>query len=130
MSAARFVPAVRARMTTMAPTSITMRSISSTVRLEKGPVDAAKDTLKQADRVVSDAAIKGIDLGKEASQKVKETVGTSSAEAEAKAKEVKGEAEEKMGQAKGSAEELAGKAKGKAAELEGQAKQAKREHLG
>lgn len=50
-------------MTTMAPTSITMRSISSTVRLEKGPVDAAKDTLKQADRVVSDAAIKGIDLG-------------------------------------------------------------------
>jgi hypothetical protein len=31
--------------------------------LEKGPVDATKDTLKAADRVVSDAAVKGIDLG-------------------------------------------------------------------
>ncbi|KAJ5493142.1 hypothetical protein N7539_001888 [Penicillium diatomitis] len=130
MSATRFVPAVRARMATMAPSSITMRSISSSVRLEKGPIDATKDTLKQADRVVSDAAVKGIDLGKEASQKVKESVGVSSAEAEAKAKEVKGEAEETMGKAKGSAQELAGQAKGKMAEVEGQAKQAKREHLG
>jgi hypothetical protein len=107
-----------------------LRSITTTARLEKGPVDATKDTLKAADRVVSDAAVKGIDLGREASQKVKETVGTTSAEAESKAQSVKGEAEEYMGKGKGQAEELAGKAKGKMHEAEGKAKQAKREHLG
>jgi hypothetical protein len=64
MSAARFVPVVRSRMiTATAPASVTLRSISTTARLEKGPVDATKDTLKAADRVVSDAAVKGIDLG-------------------------------------------------------------------
>lgn len=51
-------------MATAAPSSVALRSISSTVRLEKGPVDATKDTLKAADRVVSDAAVKGIDLGR------------------------------------------------------------------
>lgn len=63
MSAARFVPVVRSRMITTAPASVTLRSLSTTARLEKGPVDATKDTLKAADRVVSDAAVKGIDLG-------------------------------------------------------------------
>lgn len=64
MSAARIVPAVRSRVATcVAPTSVSLRSISTTARLEKGPVDATKDTLKAADRVVSDAAVKGIDLG-------------------------------------------------------------------
>ncbi|KAJ5891912.1 uncharacterized protein N7473_008140 [Penicillium subrubescens] len=131
MSAARLVPVVRSRVaTTAAPVSVTLRSITTTARLEKGPVDATKDTLKAADRVVSDAAVKGIDLGREASQKVKETVGTTSAEAESKAQSVKGEAEEYMGKGKGQAEELAGKAKGKMHEVEGKAKQAKREHLG
>lgn len=64
MSAARFVPVVRSRMANAAaPTSVALRSISTTARLEKGPVDVTKDTLKAADRVVSDAAVKGIDLG-------------------------------------------------------------------
>jgi hypothetical protein len=65
MSAARLVPVVRSRVaTSAAPASVTLRSISTTARLEKGPVDATKDTLKAADRVVSDAAVKGIDLGR------------------------------------------------------------------
>jgi hypothetical protein len=65
MSAARLVPVVRSRVaTTAAPASVTLRSITTTARLEKGPVDATKDTLKAADRVVSDAAVKGIDLGR------------------------------------------------------------------
>ena len=63
MSAARFVPVIRSRVAAAAPTSVTLRSISTTARLEKGPVDATKDTLKAADRVVSDAAVKGIELG-------------------------------------------------------------------
>lgn len=50
--------------TSAAPASVTLRSISTTARLEKGPVDVTKDTLKAADRVVSDAAVKGIDLGR------------------------------------------------------------------
>lgn len=39
--------------------------ISSTVKKETGPVDATKRTLKKADRVVSDAALKGINQGGE-----------------------------------------------------------------
>ena len=39
------------------------RSISSTARRQSGPVDATKETLKKADRVVSDAAVKGIEKG-------------------------------------------------------------------
>ncbi len=56
-----------------------------------------------------------------AAQKVKETVGSSSAkgEAEKKAGELKGEAEELAGKGKGKAEEVAGEAKGKAKEAAG-----------
>jgi hypothetical protein len=37
---------------------------SSTARREdKGPVEATKETLKKADRLVSDAAVKGIETG-------------------------------------------------------------------
>lgn len=64
MSAARLAPVVRSRLATATPSSVNVRSISSTVRLEKGPVDATKDTLKAADRVVSDVAVKGIDLSR------------------------------------------------------------------
>jgi hypothetical protein len=39
------------------------RFVSSTAKREKGPVDATKSTLKKADRVVSDAAVKGIETG-------------------------------------------------------------------
>lgn len=41
----------------------TSRSLHASARLQKNPVDATKDTLKKADRVVSDAAVKGIEKG-------------------------------------------------------------------
>lgn len=61
MSAVRFMT-LKSRVATP---SIAFRSISSTARLQKGPVETAKDTLKKADRTVSDAAVKGIDKGGE-----------------------------------------------------------------
>lgn len=39
------------------------RSISSTSEKDMGPVQATKDTLKKADRVVSDVALKGLNKG-------------------------------------------------------------------
>lgn len=39
------------------------RSFSTTLIAQRGPVDAAKDTLKKADRTLSDAAVKGIETG-------------------------------------------------------------------
>lgn len=41
----------------------TSRSLHASARLQKNPVDATKETLKKADRVVSDAAVKGIEKG-------------------------------------------------------------------
>ncbi|KAJ5167960.1 uncharacterized protein N7482_003554 [Penicillium canariense] len=135
MSTARLIPVMKSRVATCTtPRFVALRSISSTARYEKGPVDATKDTLKKADRIVSDVAVKGIDKGKQASEKIKDTMGTSSEEAKAKAQSkaqsVKGEAEEYMGKGKGEAEEVAGKAKGKLHEMEGKAKEAKRTHIG
>lgn len=39
------------------------RSFSTTLITQKGPIEAAKDVLKKADRAVSDAAVKGIETG-------------------------------------------------------------------
>jgi hypothetical protein len=39
------------------------RYLSTSARLQKGPVDVAKDALKKVDRVVSDVAVKGIETG-------------------------------------------------------------------
>jgi hypothetical protein len=39
------------------------RLLSTTARLHKGPVEAAKDTLKSVDRTVSDVAVAGIEKG-------------------------------------------------------------------
>ena len=40
-----------------------VRSISATAAKQKGPVEAAKDTLKKTDDVLSGAAVKGIEKG-------------------------------------------------------------------
>ncbi|GES58519.1 LEA domain protein [Aspergillus terreus] len=98
------------------------RSISSTGRRQSGPVDATKETLKKADRVVSDAAVKGIEKGEQAAGKIKDTVGKTTGEAEAQASELKGEAAEMAGKGKGKAEEALGQGKGKAEEALGEAK--------
>jgi hypothetical protein len=61
---ARFAPIVRSRVAlSTAPRFVAFRSISSTPSYQKGPVDAAKDTLKKADDMVSKVAVKGIDKG-------------------------------------------------------------------
>lgn len=116
-------PSARLTTNTITPSLAVsgQRLVSSTTPRDSGPVDATKETLKKADRKVSDAAVKGIETGEAAAQKVKETVGSSSAkgEAEKKAGELKGEAEELAGKGKGKAEEVAGEAKGKAKEAAG-----------
>lgn len=64
MSSARFITLAKSRVATSIPSSIAVRSISSTPRLQKSAVDAAKDTLKKTDRMVSDAAVGGINKGR------------------------------------------------------------------
>ncbi|KAJ5683791.1 uncharacterized protein N7477_000136 [Penicillium maclennaniae] len=140
MSAARFAPIVRSRVAT-APRFVAFRSISSTPNYQKSPVDAAKDTLKKADEVVSNAAVKGINKGENAAHKIKEAVGSTSEAAKSQADSMKGEAQKQAGKAQGEAEHLAGKMqgkgeetlgemKGKAEEAKGKAEEAKRKHLG
>ncbi|OXV05538.1 hypothetical protein Egran_06692 [Elaphomyces granulatus] len=97
------------------------RLFSTTVKNQKGPIEATKETLKKADRVVANVAIKGIDTGEKATKKVKETLGIDPSEAEGKASQKAGEAKGKTarvtGEAKGKAEEMKGEAKGKAEEV-------------
>ncbi|KAH1486806.1 hypothetical protein LV164_007699 [Aspergillus fumigatus] len=118
------IPAVRT--TTRAFTAAGSRFISSTPKNEKGPVEATKETLKKADRAISDNLVKGIDKGEQAKDKVKQTVGSSTEEAKYKAEglkeEMKGEASEKAGETKGKAKETLGEVKGKAKEVFGEAK--------
>ncbi|KAH1337794.1 hypothetical protein KXV68_005511 [Aspergillus fumigatus] len=118
------IPAVRT--TTRAFTAAGSRFISSTPKNEKGPVEATKETLKKADRAISDNLVNGIDKGEQAKDKVKQTVGSSTEEAKYKAEgmkeEMKGEASEKAGETKGKAKETLGEVKGKAKEVFGEAK--------
>lgn len=66
-SLARFAPlaarVAAVRTATPAFTAAGTRFISSTPKNEKGPVEATKDTLKKADRVISDNLVKGINKG-------------------------------------------------------------------
>ncbi|OJJ76093.1 hypothetical protein ASPBRDRAFT_117972 [Aspergillus brasiliensis CBS 101740] len=133
---ARIAPAARTASLSLRPTTTpalsvgAARSISATARLDKGPIDATKDTLKKADRKVSDAAVKGIEVGESAAEKVKSTVGSTSAEAKAKTDELSGEASEIAGKGKGKAEEALGTAKGKAQEAAGEVKGKAKETAG
>ncbi|KAF2459517.1 hypothetical protein BDY21DRAFT_370240 [Lineolata rhizophorae] len=87
-----------------------VRAFSTARPLQKSAADSVKDTAKKVDRTISDAAVKGIEKGEQASQSVKSTVGLG-------AKEAKGEAKEAAGEAKGKTHEMAGKAKGAAEEM-------------
>lgn len=51
------------RTTTPAFSVAASRSLSSTAKNEKGPMETTKDTLKKADKTFSDAALKGIETG-------------------------------------------------------------------
>ncbi|KAJ5827053.1 hypothetical protein N7447_003816 [Penicillium robsamsonii] len=123
MSAARFAPLLRTRVATQtAPSFQAIRSISATAPCHKGPIDATKETLKKADRTVADAAVKGINTGEKAAEKIKDVVGSGAKQAKAKSGEVKGEAAEYAGKGKGKAEEVLGEAKGEASEYAGKGK--------
>ncbi|TPX19684.1 hypothetical protein DIZ76_017476 [Coccidioides immitis] len=94
---------------------------TTTQRADRGPIELTKDTLKKADRIVSNAAVRGIEKGEEASHKIKETfshgakrAGHEGTKAAEKGKEAAQQAKEKTidleEQAKAEAEELTGKA--------------------
>ncbi|CAG8908740.1 unnamed protein product [Penicillium egyptiacum] len=115
MPAARFVPLLRTRVAVQTvPGFQAIRPISATAPCNKGPVDATKDTLKKADRAVSDIAVKGINTGEKAAHKVKDAVGAGAKQAKERGGEVKGEASEYAGKGKGKAEEVMNEAKEKA----------------
>ncbi|KAL9624493.1 MAG: hypothetical protein Q9160_001157 [Pyrenula sp. 1 TL-2023] len=102
------------RASTVATSSgrCSFKAFSTTSFKPKSAPDTTKDTLRQADRKVSDAAVSGIDAGANAAQKAKEAVGVG-------AKKAEGNAAEATGKAKGTAAELSGKAKGKVEETKG-----------
>jgi len=108
-----------------ARTPLTYRAFSTQQPLFKTPLEAGKDALKTVDRAVSDVAIKGLDAGETATNKIKETVGAVAGQAEEASNmskgEMKGKAQELAGEAKGKASELSGKTSGKASELGGKA---------
>lgn len=106
------------------------RAFSSSPWHSKGPIDATKETLKKVDRTVSNAAVKGIEKGgtfqyqdplnqdeklikvglEQATEAIKQTVGSKSDRAAREAEEVAGQARQKTGdmasQAKQKAEEM------------------------
>ncbi|KAK2749340.1 hypothetical protein FQN55_003666 [Onygenales sp. PD_40] len=104
------MPARAASITVVGPALFS----TSASRPEKGPIEITKDTLKKADRVVSDAAVKGIEKGEKAGHKIKDTVGIKTKHAEEAAKSAAKKAENNatyLGEkAKEEAEEYSGKA--------------------
>ncbi|KAL2867108.1 uncharacterized protein BJX67DRAFT_353981 [Aspergillus lucknowensis] len=116
-TAARTAVPLNAAATTPSLAVAGQRFVSSTAAKESGPVDATKSTLKKADRVVSHAAVKGIETGEAAASKIKQTVTGTSGKAKQKTGEMKGEAAEMASKGKGKAQEAAGEAKGKAKEF-------------
>ncbi|KAK2873831.1 hypothetical protein FQN49_002035 [Arthroderma sp. PD_2] len=103
-----------------APTLLTGRTqlsralFSTTPHRQKGPIAATKDTLKAADRLVSDAAVKGIEKGEAATNKIRHTVGS-------KAKEAEREAEDAAKKTSRKASDVAEDAAEKAEEYSGKA---------
>jgi len=101
-------------------------TFSSTVKLQRTPVEAAKDTLHSVDRAVSDKLVDGINIGSTVASKVKEaTENVTAGDIKGKANEMgataSGKASHLAGQAKGAAAEMTGKAKGTASEMAGKA---------
>jgi len=61
---ARFAPVIKSRVAmSTAPRFVAFRSISSTANYQKGPIGVAKDTLKKADDLASNVALKGLNKG-------------------------------------------------------------------
>jgi len=126
--------------TTQAP-----RTFATTAAIQRSAQEAVQDTLKRADRAISDKIVDGIDVGSTMTQKLKEGVeeikagkATGQAErirdemarkasetassAEGTASKAAGQASKITRETKGKAKEMAGEAKGKAKEMAGEAK--------
>ncbi|KAI9807975.1 MAG: hypothetical protein M1825_005282 [Sarcosagium campestre] len=70
------------------------RTFSTTPLARKSASEVAKDTIKAADRTVSDAAVKGIEKGEKVAEKSKDAFGVGAKKAEANAAEAKYKAKE------------------------------------
>jgi hypothetical protein len=112
---------------------VARRALNTTPYFYKSVTDSVKDTAAAIDRKVSDAAIKGIEVGEVVAGKAKrvvirkihktpEVAGDMSGKVSKMSGGVKGMAAEYTGSAKGSANEVAGKMKGAAEEVKGKAR--------
>jgi len=99
------------------------RLFSSSPAARKSVTETLKEPLKKVDRMVSNAAVKGIEKGEQVTQAAKSTLSSES-------KTASGEASRLSSEASGKASELAGEAKGKVSEVTGQAKGKKEEIKG
>ncbi|KJX93390.1 hypothetical protein TI39_contig4323g00003 [Zymoseptoria brevis] len=79
------------------------RLFSTSVRVQKSAVEAAKDTITTADKAVSQKIVQGIEATESATEKVKETVAGGAKEAQRKAEDVKDDAARKAENAKNEA---------------------------
>ncbi|OAX76957.1 hypothetical protein ACJ72_08749, partial [Emergomyces africanus] len=83
---ARATPVIRTTVIPVRTASVVVtrpaRFSTSAQRAEKGPIEVTRETLKKADRVVSNAAVKGIETGEKATHKLKDTIGVKSKKAE------------------------------------------------
>ncbi|GIZ38588.1 hypothetical protein CKM354_000200100 [Cercospora kikuchii] len=69
-----------------------VRLFSTSVRVQKGPVEAAKDTLKEVDKNVSSTIVAGIEKGEQLTGRAKEQAAEGAKEAQRKAEDVKDQA--------------------------------------
>ncbi|KAL2014197.1 hypothetical protein VTN00DRAFT_1722 [Thermoascus crustaceus] len=72
---------------------------------QRGPLQAGKDALKKVDRAVSDVAVKGLEKGEQARDKIRDTVGVKGEEAQSQAKQVAGQAKGQAQKATAQAQE-------------------------
>ncbi|KAI9707645.1 MAG: hypothetical protein M1836_000606 [Candelina mexicana] len=103
------------------------RAFSTSVRTRKSAMDPVKDAAKTVDKTLSQAAIKGLEVGQSATEKAKAAVGMDPKKdvhgnMEDAASQAKASAQHMSGEAKGKGQELAGEAKGKGQEMTGEAK--------
>ncbi|WEW55149.1 hypothetical protein PRK78_000577 [Emydomyces testavorans] len=121
----RFSPITRlslapARSTVLAASRPALFSTTAR-RFDRGPIEVTKDTLKKADRVVADAAVKGIEKGEEATHKIKETFGHGAKRAEQEGMKAAEKGKQTAQQAKEESIDLGEQAREEAEELTGKA---------
>ncbi|KAG5296736.1 hypothetical protein I7I48_05653 [Histoplasma ohiense] len=121
----RVTPVTRAALRPATSVAVVRPTCFSTTarQAEKGPIQATMETLKKADRLVSDAAVKGIESGEKATHKIRDTIGS-------KSRKVEGEASQFRDRAGGKASELKDEAKARAEYLKQKANEESEEATG